>query len=373
MLTRHSIIAAQILFSSVLLAQDKINSTIPVLYLPQGYVFESLSSTGFYNAVNSHVANLGGGNPAALTDYRKLALGVAYQLETSPQPGWMSFEQSRVQNLYPQAAGLVVPFRAFRFGGGFSQRYNSLLDFGKLPETTPEQPDGTGNYIKSSKSEVLCCYSAIVTYSFQDCLAPGNMLSIGLTGGLNHLNLIENIGELRLHENFLTLSWTFGIHYNDGNKVFIGLTYLRAPEFDDSFIYEGERIRVKDKMPDKLHFGIGYRPHPAVNIAVDLVNVYWHQRTRASNPQTNYADIAGNLQVKLTQRLALTGGFLASGCRLSSYLTPFDNNIYGLYLLGGMNWRLRHFDLDLVYGDSTENSGAWRQQKIGKVAIGYYL
>lgn len=372
-MVKHTLLILALVISSILVAQDtkKLSSTIPVLYLPHGYVLESISGTGFQNCVNNHIANISSSNPASSSHFNKLSFGLSYQFESSTQPGWIAdIVRMREQNKYPQSFGLIVPVKMFRVGLGYSQRYNSVLDFGQMEKITPDQPYGTGEFFSASKTEIVYCYSGIFSYSIHNFLGERNILSVGLMGSFNYLDLNERIHTIKMSEYTKDYSWTFGIQYNIANKFHFGIFYLKSPLFKDNFTFEGTKLKIDQKMPDKFNIEIFYRLNSHFNFLMNFTKVYWHQQ---SDDLSNYTDISGGVISNITKQISLSLCVLSTGYQSDTYQKEINSNLYSAFLLGGLKLRFQHFDIDLAYVTSTKYSGEWRKQKIGKIALGFYL
>ena len=370
---KHFLYILALITSSILFAQNvpKLSDNVPILYLPHGYVLESISGTGFRNCVNNHIANIGSSNPASSSYFQKLAFGVSYQFTSSSQPNWIAdINCMRKQNNYPQSVGLIVPLNTFRFGIGISQRYNSVQDYGQMELTTPEQPDGTGEFYSATKTEIVYSYSGIFSYSIYDFLGKRNILSVGLMGGINYLNLKQSIYTIEMNENASDYSWAFGIQYNIANKIQFGLFYLNSPLFKDDLKFDGIGLKIDQKMPDKLNIGVSYYLNSYINFSINLEKVCWHQQ---SDALTNYINISGGVISNITKQLSLSLAFLSTGYHSETYQKEINNNLYSLLLLGGLNLKFQHFDIDFAYVTSTKYSGDWRKQKIGKITLGFYL
>jgi len=362
-----------LIISSILIAQEapKLSNTIPAVYLPHGYVLESISGTGFQNCVNNHIANINSSNPASSSYFKKLSLGLSYQFDSSIQPGWIAdISRKREQNKYPQSIGLIVPVNMFRFGFGFSQRYNSVLDYGQIERITLEQPDRTGEYFTASKTDIVYCYSGLLSYSIDNFLSERNILSIGLEYCYNYLEIKNRLYTIKMSEDAKDYSWTFGAQYNIKDKIHIGLFYLSSPFFEDHFLFDGTELKIEEKIPDKFSIGISYNLNSYFNFSVDFAKVYWRQH---SDNLSNYLDISGGVISNVTKQLSLSLSVLSTGYHSDSYFEDLNRNLYSLFLLGGLNLRFQHFDIDLAYVTSTKYSGDWRKQKIGKISLGFYL
>jgi hypothetical protein len=359
-----------IIFYSILTAQDvpKINDEIPILYLPHGYIIESISGTGFQKIVRNNVSNINSNNPASASNFTELSFGLSCQFESLRQPAW-TYDFKR-KSKYPQSLGLIIPIKMFRLGLGFNQRYSSILDFGEMELVTTEQPDGTGEYFNITKTEVVYSYSGIFSYSIKEVLGENNNLSLGLMSNINWLDLNEQIYTTEMDKQFTDYSYTLGIQYTVGHKYYFGLCYLNGPLFKDRFMFEGEEIYINQKMPDKMSLSFFYNMNSHIDISVNLDKVYWRQQ---SDDLLNYYDISSSIIGKMTKQISLSLAVLSTGYHSKSYQKQINNNLYGLYLLGGLNIRLLYFDVDLAYVTSTRYSGDWRKQKIGKITIGFYL
>lgn len=372
MKTLFFIISLSIGCSLIAQQSSQIGTDISVLYLPHGYVLESISGSGFQNCGNNHIANIGSSNPASSSNFQKLSFGVSYQFESSVQPNWIAdINCTREKNNYPQSIGLIVPLKTFRFGFDFSQRYNTLIDYGKTERMTVEQPEGTGEFFSATKTEIVSCYSGLCSYSINNFIGAENVLSIGIAGCLNDFNLREHLYNIRMKESAKGYGWTFGIQYSLADRAHFGLFYLKNPLFKDNFLFEGIAFRIDQKMPNKFSIELSYCLDSHSNIFTNFTKVYWHQ---LEDDLSNYTDVSGGIQTYLTKQLSLSVSFLSTGYhRNDQDLFYFNYYLNGLYVLGGLNYRFRHFDIDLAYVTSSRHSGDWRKQKIGKVAIGFYL
>jgi hypothetical protein len=133
-----------ILLANILYAGDDDGISTSGTWVTQGYILESINSTGFNRSIYSHIANLGSTNPAAIYDGNNILAGISYQFETIVKPAWFDDLRHERGHLYlPQSLGIVYPFQSFRIGLGFSQRYNSLLSMPDMIRTTESQPEGS--------------------------------------------------------------------------------------------------------------------------------------------------------------------------------------------------------------------------------------
>ena len=107
-------------------------------------------------------------------------------------------------------------------------------------------------------------------------------------------------------------------------------------------------------------------------MTLEISNIYWQQ---LDDNSINSIDISGTLLGHLTEQISLCASLLSTGRKYSqefNYNYGASDNLDALFLLVGMNLRYGSFDFDIalttaaVYGD-------WREQMIGKFALGYHL
>jgi len=156
-----------------------------VVFLPQGYVLESLNGYGFSHGVISTISNISSGNPASLSDFQRLSLGVSGQYDTKINTAWIAgIGYQRVENKRPQSAGFVLPHKNFRLGFGISQKYSTALDFGEVEITTVEEPEGTGETFNVTHNTFVQSKSALIAYSLQNVFS-NEKISVAVQYNIN--------------------------------------------------------------------------------------------------------------------------------------------------------------------------------------------
>lgn len=375
-------------------------TTIPCVFLTQGYVLESISGSGFTNSTSSHVTNISSSNPASLHNFDNVSVGLSYQFESSIKPAWIvNINHERKKTTLPQSFGLVLPFNKLRIGLGFSQRYNSILDFGKVEIRTIENPEGTGEYIEASKTDIVNSCATLLAYSINNLLDNNDALVLGIQFSYNYLDVKKQIYHSTIKADSYDIGLSFGLNYLVSKKFQFGLFFEKNPSFKDKIKLEGvdlhtpidtdpsqtgnndrinpnlkiDTFNLEGKMPDKLHFGIMYKMNSFMKLACDITQVFWCQQSEGSK---NTIDISGSVITKITKQFSASVSFLSTGRLYDNEIGNIydtNENLHGFFLLGGLNFRHKSFDLDFAYMTDTPFSGDWRKQKIVKLAIGFYL
>ena len=122
------------------------NNDTQAIIAPQGFGINLLNSKG-NSSIDNDISNIGFMNPAAISNFDSYTFGLSYQFSSKIEEGWIAdIGTSRKNDWIPQSAGAVLKFENFSFGLGFGQKYNGSLDFDSIQVTTPENPDGTGEF-----------------------------------------------------------------------------------------------------------------------------------------------------------------------------------------------------------------------------------
>jgi len=375
-----------------LYAQKVGTTSAPSTFVPQGHVLSSINSMGFSRLINQQVSNVGNINPASLSQFENLSFGISYQFETDVTPAWIAgLGHSRSQLAKPQSFGLVVRDDQFRYALSFNQRYNSFVDFGDIPITTVEHPEGTGETFSPHIKELIDSYSTNVSYTFFD--GP-NEVSLGAKLDFNILSHEEEILHTVAHTSGFSISGAIGLNYQLDENITIGLFYERAPEFEEkvtfkssglvpvdidtsglgynpAFIIDPPDIFLKSKMPDILNMAISVRHSETYTSVFDLTYIFWEQHTKNSN---NNLDISSSILASLQEDIIFSFGFLLTDRDYGNETnSAFGTNskLDGLFLLVGLKEKFDTFDFNITVVSSHLGSGKWREQLIAKVGIDY--
>ena len=222
-----------VLFLSNLNAQERAPIESIVVFLPQGFILESLTSYGMLNTTISSPDNIANSNSASLAQYQKISVGISKQFDSSIDNAWIAdIGHKRISTIRPQSIGVVIPFRNFRFGFGMSESYSTSLQIGDIQETTEQFPDGTGSVFKPTHKTRVNKKSAIGAYSKQAVLRKKDQISIGGQYNFNSMN----------HDAALSSS------SNDGPTVDV--------KTNSSSWSAGVRYSMYEVGVEQIHFGV---------------------------------------------------------------------------------------------------------------------
>jgi hypothetical protein len=377
---RKSVLLFILLLLAVSLSAQSLSTKVFGLNkTPQGFVLETISSKGFQSSGINHPANMNSMNPAAIYAFESLSAGLSYQWDYYKMPNWYAnIEHGRIHNTYPQSVGLVMPFNNVRLGLGFSQRFNSQLDFGKMEITTIDHPDGTGEFMHAIKNVRVFSYAGNLSYIIKPFVSSKNTISVGLQGNyntlyINHTMYLDDETILSEDEDRTdNIGWKAGIVYDRAERIQIGLFYEKNPFFDDD-LYKGDILvgKIRDKMPDKVILGMICYVGQSVSLSTEIAKVYRSNKEDLWFLSDSY-DISFGLSGNIGERITCSLGFLSTPYHHEN-VQDMDLILYGQFLLGGMNLRFDHFDIDCTIVTSTMQAGDWRKQITGKMILGYYL
>ena len=380
----------------------QVSGEIRAAFLTQGFVLESLSGLGFPGSNFTTISNISSCNPASLYDFETLSLGLSHQFDSELYPAWIAgIGHKRVNNYFPQSVGLVFPINIFRFGLGFSQRYNSILDFGKIPIVTLEQPEGTGETFSACDTTTIKVYSVLVTYSFQNVLFRNDNIHLGLQCNLNRLDLIKRIWHTRLVAEGFSGSWSAGVRYDFQHAILpdaqIGIYFEKGAEFRETGKIQGEDLKIVYDvdnqennqtivsslnnnsfpvvaiLPDKLHLGFLIQPLSPLKLTFDLTEIFWNQ---VQDNNKDHIDISGSVIFQPFKTITTSIGFYSTDRKYNDETNSYFNingKLKAFFITGGVIVHFNHFDIDLSYANSNSYSGSWRKQTIFKFGIGLYL
>jgi hypothetical protein len=366
-------------------------TTYNAVLFPQGFGIEQLNSEGT-SAVLNNAANINAMNPAAISSFEKPSIGFTYQFQTKI-PDAFSFGAglSRAYNYIPQSVGGIYQMGQLYFGLGFGQRYNGSTIWGPILVTTMEQPDGTGEYITYTSSQMLQYYSFISAYNFKNFFNENSELSVGIKFSLNRFSLHDELQSFSSEGTFLGWNFEAGIRYNymfsDEQNLSLGICYTPRQEMTDQLSYNNgetfvtnqdtvrsptfysfQGISTTVKFPAQMNFDLIYQHSSAFKIAGSLKYISWSDINSNINNQPEYS---------MSFIFSPNNSFTASaGFNYSDYTYKIDiynvtNQMDALYLTAGTSFSIGFIDIDIALADSHLFSGTNRKQTIGKIGFGY--
>jgi|GEM_PF-2358703 len=375
---RKSVLLFILLLFAISLSAQSLSTKVFGINIPQGFVLESISSKGFQSSGINHPVNINSMNPAALNAFESLSAGLSYQWDYYKMPNWWAnIEHRRIHNVYPQSVGLVMPFNNVRLGLGFSQRYNSQLDCAKMEIFTIDHPEGTGEFIHPIRYVRVFSYAGNLSYAIKPFASRKNTISMGLQGNYNTLYINDTmyLDDETIYQEIENstdnISWKAGILYDRAGRIQIGLFYEKNSFFDDEYIIDELVGEVREKIPDKMILGLTCSLNQNITLSTEIAKVY-RSNVNDFNSLSDSYDISFGISWDIGERITCSLGFLSTPHLYKNYI-EFNYNYYGQYLLGGINLRFDHFDIDCAFMTNTMQAGEWRKQKTAKIIMGYYL
>jgi hypothetical protein len=362
--------------------------------VPQGYGIEQLNSDGSSGILND-VSNISSMNPASIYKLENLSFGFSYQFQTNLDTAWIAgIGTSRVQNYIPQSLGGVIHYENFSFGIGFSQKYNGSLDFGPIEVTTVTNPDGTGEYYYPEFENTIQSYTLSAAYQFKDAFAENTNLSFGLSYFLNNFHSRESIGMVTASASALGSNFELGVLYdikiNEEQHLSIGTSYSTSTTISNEVEYEGiytiipgsirgdslnyQIIPVSYSLllnvPSEFSFDIYFKPLLNLAFLGRINNIFWDNNVDNVKDQL---EISTSVIYTFNPNTNVSLGLYYTG---KDYIEDYFNineELYALYLTGGLSFQINFVKVDLAVADSHLFSGDYWEQTIGKIGLGIQL
>lgn len=341
-----------------------------------GYGIKLLNGLGNSGLINS-TSNLGFMNPASIGTLDHLTIGLTYQVNTPvyfPEP-YDETNYDRVYNFIPQSFGAVYKHDDFTFGLSVGQEFNSKLDYGEIPVTSAQYPDGTGEYFTPVFEDMIENYSLSTAYNFGRSVFDIAEVTLGLRYTLNRFHVYEKILfaevnqatfansiEAGIHLKFEELQ--FGLSYNSG-KIFSyqveeqTLTNIGSPYGT----YHISGYEVQTKLPPILNFDALFSLNDYLQLTTTLNNVFWNS---SYSRFTNQLDISSNLIFEPSEKIIGSCGLLLSNYSISD---DYENENNAVFILLGLNLKFENFNIDFALADSHLLSGEFRKQAIAKLGL----
>ena len=384
-----------VLFLSNLNAQERAPIESIVVFLPQGFILESLTSYGMVNTTISNADNIANSNPASLAQFQKISLGISKQFDSSIDNAWIAdIGHKRISTIRPQSIGVVIPFRNFRFGFGMSESYSTSLQIGDIQKTTEQFPDGTGSVFKPTHKTRVNKKSAIGAYSKQAVLRKKDQISIGGQYNFNSMNhdaalsSSSNDGptfDLKTNSS----SWSAGVKYSmyevGVEQIHFGVFFEKSVKFseaatiNDSLSADPRGIPVVfapqefvGKLPAKLNFGLQINPSNKVLFFANVSKIFWGSIDESYQDQL---DLAVSFVYYPGKTISTSVGVYKTDRKYTGDITTFFNvnKFDALFFTGGLTLQSRHFIFDIALADSRLFSSGPRKQTIIKVGLSTHL
>lgn len=365
-----------VILSSVLFAQKISSRESNAIFLPQGFVNESLSSNGVYNNEKS-VFNISSENPIGIMNFDNISFGFAFQYESKIDDAWMAdIGYKRYTNLLPQSMGIVLPLKYFNIGYGFSQSYNAELIFQPMEIFTSEYPEGINEFITPIDRIYVFSNSILIAKQFDHKSVKMNIGFRFSNFNMNEYNKIGNIEET-YKDNANGYAIGFGICYN--KNVIISTFYEMGSRFSKKYYYDSIGLEPNEpfltentiigNFPNNLNTSIVYNYTNQIKIIGSIKFNYW---SKSHNYYRDQIDLSCNIEKKVKNNHQMSIGFYVNN---GNFNKNIDNKSFrAIYLIGGLNYQTKYIDVDLTLADSQILSGAAaRKQTIGKIGLGFHL
>ena len=350
------------------------NTMSNILYLPQGFVIESLSGYGYNNSTLNSAINVSNSNPALMYDCMHPSFGISYQFDTKIQYTWpYDWDYYRKHSILPQSASIVIPLNHFRFGIGFSQKFNLVKDYGEATGTLVDKtaPLGYVDYVKFTliHENFLYDYSASICYGINNILTKDDNLILGMHLKYYYLyyksyekdvyffnvEYAKDYVPYQYKDSTTKFGYTFGLRY-DIRKLKVGISYDKGAKFNND---------LDGFLPDKIYFGVLTDIIQPILLTGNFNYIFWNDHEKNVKDRLEYS---GNILLTLTNNIIISSGFFISDYQSDSTL-DYYKRFQGIYLTFGTILSFGIFDIDMSIADSHWFSEDWCKQTIAKIGI----
>ncbi|QQS35047.1 MAG: hypothetical protein IPM56_12375 [Ignavibacteriales bacterium] len=361
---------------------------------PQGFGLGLLNSYGTSSIYND-VSNLSSMNPASIVQFNNYSLGLSYQFSTNIKDGYYAdIDVSRIHNITPQSFGSVLKFDEITLGLSFGQGYNMSLDFGLIPITTEENPYGTGELFSPTMETAMQDFSITSAYSFGNIFSNDN-LNVGLRFSLGRFYDYTKLYRYEFDAEDYSPALSAGIFYtlliDENHSINLGLMYQSKIEFDgkvesnspskvfdpdprgDSSIYVIDVVPfISAHFPDQINSDLSIDITSKLKLLTSLSLILWKSQPSLWDNQLIYSTSA---VLKFNEVTSASIGFSSSDLtiREENYFYNRENFFNVFFITAGLKLSTNNFNIDIALADSHLMSGKFREQTIGKIALGLTL
>ena len=373
-----------ILFSSNIFSGDVSRTgTTGTLSLTalSGYGVKLLNGLGNSGLINS-TSNLGFMNPASIGSLQNLSIGLTYQVNTPvyfPEP-YDETNYDRVYNFIPQSFGAVYKYDDFTFGLSIGQEFNTKIDYGEIPETSPQFPDGTGTTYTPIIEYMIENYSLSTAYNFEKSVFDEAEVSLGIRYTLNRFHgyekLLSTVAEqatlassieagilLKFEESQFGLSFNSGKTFNATYSDDLHVSTTTPGTTSGSYVIETPGFEFFS--PAEISFDALFKLRDHLKLTAAVNNVFWSSDYSAF---TNQLDISSSIIYDTQNMLSGSLGLLLSNCFLVDDY-EYENEFNALFIMMGLNLKFKNFNIDFALADSHLLSGEYRKQAIAKLGL----
>jgi len=371
------------LVSGILFAgdNDRVGTTAPSFV--QAMPIESLHSTGFSNMLSADAATIASANPAVLSTFSHPTVGLDYEYATRTKLYQDIYIERDLKQL-PVSAGIVYPFKNFQFGLSYQRIYSSYIDFGEIPVTTIENPEGSDETIHPISETNTQSFSGLFSFGWDNFFRTGDRMALGVQISADYLSVDEKIyhTEGRIRDN--TFSSRIGFQYQINSKFGMGFVFDKAADFnsvikikENTFVQDtssGLTLHIAKKasnayrmvFPDKAVFGVQLSPTAKIQLSGTLAYVIWE---RVHPNYRNQLDFSLGSVVLLPNLFDLSIGLLSTDRQSQS-----DGSLWGnqaMFMNLGIRKRIGGALLWAEIYDSHWLSDKARRQTIARTGLSW--
>lgn len=387
-------VVIQLLIVVTIYAQSRNGTVSQTSLIPQGFGLNLLNSSGTSSIFND-VSNLTFMNPASISQFENYSFGFSYQFNTYIEDGYHTgIGTNRIYNFIPQSFGGVLKLYDFTFGLGFGQMYNLSLDYGPIPITTEQNPYGTGDYFTPISETAIQDFVLTAAYSFENMFYD-DRLNFGLKLSIGRFYDFTKLVRTEFNTEDYRPAFSVGIHYeislDEYRWVNLGIMYQSKIEFEGRvesnsppFIIDPDPIRdslfyvvdvvsyISAYFPEQINTDLSIDVTENFKLLTSFNTVLWKSQPSMWENQFTYSTSA---VYKFSESTSASLGFYSSDMELreENYFSREDNEFSVFFLTAGLKLSLNKFNIDIALADSHLMSGEFREQTIGKIAVGLHL
>ncbi|NQT62338.1 MAG: hypothetical protein HQ556_05205 [Candidatus Marinimicrobia bacterium] len=182
------------------------------------------TTNAFSPVVKPPISSIVQSNPAAVTNYELLTVGLSYMLRS---PSELIFSNGKLIyrdfRTVPRSFAASFKFEGFHFGIGYNNAYQLKID-DDIEITTLVEPEGTGNSFNILEMTHQDQYSIIIGKKLA-LSRLNSSLSIGVSVSNNQIFVYRKVWEDEIHASHEVNSGSFGTTFNFKDIFVIGLFY----------------------------------------------------------------------------------------------------------------------------------------------------
>jgi long-subunit fatty acid transport protein len=362
------------------------STSIDWLIPPQGFGIPYLNSTG-NSAIINHITNIGVINPASISNFDNLSIGISFQINPEINKGWLNDSPIKRDNQFiPQSVGGIFKLNNISLGLGFCQQYNTETEFnwGISGNGDPDITEFKGNVFS---------YSAVAAYTFNELFKKNSKLDLGLNITYNKVDFSQKNQSSLINLTDDAINFRFGIIYTIKNvdelETSVGLSYQKNTKFESDYNTQSGMVVIIRKtnslnsindinaeniisgnIPDKINLDLAVDLSTSFKLLASGTGIFWEKNKNKLNDQFEFS--LGSVY-KINDMFSPAFSIYYTGRNYELVFFDLNEKFDALFLIAGLKFDYNIFSADLTIADSHLFSGDYRKQTIGKLAIGVHL